>query len=216
MDNVEIMTEAATAKRYEFIGGELCLDFCNSVGGSREDIPRESIYSYGGVVSWAEQAGLVNKVTAAGLLKKAALAPENGGPVLARAVELREAIYRIFFGLMQGKAPRKSDLGLLNSELARAQCRLLVGRGPKGFAWEWSCEEPGLDYPLGPIARSAADLLTDSRRLAQVRQCKGNNCGWLFLDGSKNHSRCWCDMRDCGNRAKVRRHRLKHRHGTQT
>jgi len=54
-------------------------------------------------------------------------------------------------------------------------------------------------------------LLTSSQRLNQVRQCRGDNCGWLFVDGSKNHSRRWCDMRDCGNRAKVRRHRLKQR-----
>lgn len=32
------------------------------------------------------------------------------------------------------------------------------------------------------------------------------NCGWLFLDRSKNRSRAWCDMAICGNRAKARRH----------
>ncbi len=162
-------------------------------------------------VSWAEQAGLLNQSTAAALLKSATLDPQADATVFARAAELREAIYRIFRGLMHGKTPRKSDLAVLNSELARALCRLRVARGDEGFAWEWSREDPGLDHPLGPIARSAGELLTDSRRVAQVRQCKGDNCGWLFLDGSKNHSRCWCDMRECGNRAKVRRHRLKQR-----
>jgi predicted RNA-binding Zn ribbon-like protein len=32
------------------------------------------------------------------------------------------------------------------------------------------------------------------------------NCGWLFLDRSKNRSRLWCDMAVCGNRAKASRH----------
>ncbi|HEV2391667.1 MAG TPA: CGNR zinc finger domain-containing protein [Verrucomicrobiae bacterium] len=42
-----------------------------------------------------------------------------------------------------------------------------------------------------------------------MRLCQGDTCGWLFVDSSKNHSRRWCDMRDCGNRAKARRHRAK-------
>ncbi len=32
------------------------------------------------------------------------------------------------------------------------------------------------------------------------------NCGWLFIDRSKNKSRAWCDMAVCGNRAKANRH----------
>lgn len=32
------------------------------------------------------------------------------------------------------------------------------------------------------------------------------NCGWLFIDRSKNRSRAWCDMAVCGNRAKASRH----------
>ncbi len=55
------------------------------------------------------------------------------------------------------------------------------------------------------IADAAAALLT-SPRLALVRQCSGEECTWLFVDTSKNHRRRWCDMRDCGNRAKARRH----------
>src|SRR5260370_6443838 len=203
MENADLMTKAMPAKRYQFIGGELCLDFCNTMGGSREGIPRDSMTCYGNLISWAEQAGLVDRSMAESLFKRAMLAPKDGVRVRERAVALRETVYRIFHGLMNGKSPRKFDLELLNSELARAQCRLRVGRAEKGFAWEWSCEEADLDHPLGPIARSAADLLTDTQRVARVRQCHGDNCGWLFLAGSKNHSRCWSDMRHCCNRAKV-------------
>ncbi len=35
------------------------------------------------------------------------------------------------------------------------------------------------------------------------------NCGWLFLDRSKNRSRTWCDMAVCGNRTKAHRHYRK-------
>ena len=98
----------------------------------------------------------------------------------------------------------------LNFELAQAlgRLRVTVAKGPNRFAWHWAVNG-ALDYPLGPLARSAADLLTAEHFAGRLRQCCGDTCGWLFLDASKNRSRRWCDMRDCGNRAKVRRHRLK-------
>ncbi|WP_337266514.1 CGNR zinc finger domain-containing protein [Oryzifoliimicrobium ureilyticus] len=37
------------------------------------------------------------------------------------------------------------------------------------------------------------------------------NCGWLFLDRSKNKSRTWCDMSVCGNRVKASRHYRRNR-----
>ncbi len=38
----------------------------------------------------------------------------------------------------------------------------------------------------------------------RIKCCQ--NCGWLFVDQSKNKSRIWCDMRVCGNRQKARNH----------
>ena len=63
---------------------------------------------------------------------------------------------------------------------------------------------------LWRLAVDASDLLT-STDLDRVRECSGDTCSWLFLDRSRNRSRRWCDMADCGNRAKARRHysRLK-------
>ncbi len=124
---------------------------------------------------------------------------------------MRETIYRIFLAGAREKKPKESDLEKLNSELSRTLPRLSIALSKVGFSWDWRHEDGALDDALGPIARSAADLLVSHESLEKVQQCKGNNCGWLFLDSSRNHSRCWCDMRDCGNLAKVRRHRLKHR-----
>lgn len=65
---------------------------------------------------------------------------------------------------------------------------------------------------LWPVARSAADLLV-SPDLARVRKCAGPTCDWPFVDMSRNRSRRWCDMRECGNRAKARRYSVRHRSG---
>jgi len=47
-----------------------------------------------------------------------------------------------------------------------------------------------------------------------VRICEAtatDGCGWLFLDETRNRSRRWCSMKDCGNRAKARRHYRRRR-----
>jgi predicted RNA-binding Zn ribbon-like protein len=41
------------------------------------------------------------------------------------------------------------------------------------------------------------------RDLSRTKRCEGKECGWLFFDATKNKSRRWCEMRVCGNRAKV-------------
>src|SRR5207302_22567 len=68
-----------------------------------------------------------------------------------------------------------------------------------------AAEEETLDRMLWPVIRSAADLLV-SGEAQRVRRCASETCDWLFLDTSRNHSRRWCDMSGCGNRAKARRH----------
>ena len=65
-------------------------------------------------------------------------------------------------------------------------------------------ERDALDYPLWPIARSAADLLV-SADVALVHECASDVCSWLFVDRSPGRRRRWCDMKVCGNRAKARR-----------
>jgi len=77
-----------------------------------------------------------------------------------------------------------------------------------GFVWSWDADTPELDRPLWPIVRSAAELLTSPER-ELVKRCASDTCLWLFLDRTKNHARRWCDMKVCGNRAKVRRHRRR-------
>ncbi|MCX6026505.1 MAG: CGNR zinc finger domain-containing protein [Chloroflexi bacterium] len=64
-------------------------------------------------------------------------------------------------------------------------------------------------FVLWPVMRSAAELLT-SDLASRVGQCQDDRgCGWLFIDTSRNHTRRWCAMGDCGNRAKARRHYLR-------
>jgi predicted RNA-binding Zn ribbon-like protein len=104
------------------------------------------------------------------------------------------------------RVPAPADLAALNAELVacRSRERLIARR--EGLRWEWHDAARHLESPLWPVARAAAALLT-SPELARLRQCGGDDCGWLFLDRSRNRSRQWCTMEDCGNLSKVRRFR---------
>src|SRR5947207_11102510 len=99
MNVVQNQTETTAPKKFQFVGGELCLDFCNSVGGKRGVRTREYLNSYQDFVSWSEQAALLDARRAQELLRRANQRPAMGTAALKRAIRLREAIYRIFLSL---------------------------------------------------------------------------------------------------------------------
>jgi predicted RNA-binding Zn ribbon-like protein len=123
---------------------------------------------------------------------------------LERARQLRPALFDIFSALADDRAPAAADLQELNAELSLSMTHACVEPTEQGFSWGWSGD--GLDQVLWPIVRSAADLLTSETQRLLVRECGADDCAWLFLDTSKNHSRQWCSMQSCGNREKARRH----------
>ncbi|MCE5252638.1 MAG: CGNR zinc finger domain-containing protein [Actinomycetia bacterium] len=215
--------------------GNVSLDFANTVEWHAGPNPEERLTSYAAALDWGLKHGLLTDSQVQVLREKAQTCPGDEAEALRRIVALREAVYRIFSALSHRAPLASADLETLNAELTEAlpHVRLVVtegfgaagemgaagqGAGPPtaerdagslpGFEWAWTGMEDHLTSLLWPVARSATDLLT-SRQLVQVRECADDACGWLFLDTTKNASRRWCDMADCGNRAKARRYRAR-------
>ncbi len=190
---------------FELTGGALCLDFANTVD-NRPAGARELLRSYEDLISWAEQAGVIDAGLANALRNEAARRPHAAESALAGARALREALYAIFSARAAGRPSPPEAVATLNAAMAPSLARLQLDARPDGaFAWRWSFDDGALDGLLAPIVDSAAELLT-APDLARVRECEADTCGWLFIDRSRNRSRRWCDMAVCGNRAKVRRH----------
>jgi predicted RNA-binding Zn ribbon-like protein len=205
--NYGVSNDFEPVESYELIGGELCLDFSNTA--SRRTVPEgpaERLRRFGDLVTWAERVGILEGDSSARMRAEAARRPGDAAAVLGRARVLREAIYRIFSALARDEAPVPEDVAVLDDEYHRGIAR----RRLMADGWVWTLEGDVLEWPFGPVALSAADLLT-SDQLNRVKECTNQSCTWLFLDVSKNRSRRWCDMRDCGNRAKARRHYAKSR-----
>jgi predicted RNA-binding Zn ribbon-like protein len=193
-----------TPPRYDLVGGRLCLDFCNTIGDRGSGLD-EHLRTYADVVGWAWRTGVLNAEEAARLSRLGLRNPTEAISVWERAIRLREALTAIFCAVAEDRGIRPGSLEMLNRELSVAMARSQVVPTDAGFTWLWAEGGRALDCVLWPIARSAADLLT-AGPLTAIRRCEGRDCGWLFLDTSRNRTRRWCDMRICGNRAKARRH----------
>src|SRR5262249_25485517 len=149
------------------------------------------------------QATIITPGEAAALGAMASERARDAAVALDLARETRESAYAIFSAHAAGLPAPVPELLTLNPAIGRAMAR--AGLAPSGTRVEWGW--PGLELDLDRvtwwIARSAAELLT-SEDLTFVRECASYDCGWLFMDTTKNRSRRWCDMRTCGNRAKSR------------
>src|SRR5919199_30776 len=82
-------TMQAEPYRFEFVGGEPCLDFTNTVGGIRRTAPKEHLHTYADLVSWGRQAGLLGSGEARSLLLRAQREPAAAAAALGSAVQLR-------------------------------------------------------------------------------------------------------------------------------
>ncbi len=189
----------------EFDGGRLALDYVNTIGWRGTGRQTDRIASYGDLVAWGERARIVSSRTAASLRRRKRRFPGGAMDALSRAHRSRETLHRIFLAVAAGEPPGRRDIAAVNRDLASSAPRRRLIRTGKGFAWAPQDMAAGIDCLLAPILWAAADLLTDGE-LDRVRLCASHECGWLFYDSSRNRSRRWCSMADCGNRAKAKRH----------
>jgi len=112
-----------------------------------------------------------------------ALLPDSVGGLLALRSDLRAAFIDAHEGRDTGGFP-------------------ILRRGPAIRALEDVRQQSLADL----IAASAISILADRRELGRLKICPGENCGWLFIDETRNARRKWCSMETCGNRAKAARH----------
>jgi predicted RNA-binding Zn ribbon-like protein len=185
--------------------GHPALEFTNTVSNHASGQPTENLRAYESLLELAGRIKLLGPGHIQALGRKAGRQPGEGARVLAQAILLREALYRIFVAVTRKKSPAGSDLAILNKLLRPAIDGAQLGQRAGRFELEWNVDQAALDAPLRLLALAGMDLLA-SEYCSRLGQCAdADGCGWLFVDTTKNHSRRWCDISDCGNRAKQRR-----------
>ncbi len=179
--------------KHEFVAGRLSLDFCNSLSPTRRPTLRDRIVNADELVGWAQRAGWK-------------LESKPGPEMLAQLHRLRGALTGIFHALAEQRTPAAEDLRVLNEELAEARAAERLVAAGSGYDLEDASPQL-IDRFRHAIVRDAAALLTGDLR--RVKRCPSHDCLWLFHDDSKNLSRRWCAMDDCGTLEKVRRYRAR-------
>ena len=143
---------------------------------------------------------------AAGLnawLAASGIATELGEPERERIVGLREALRELLLA-NHGERP---DPGAI-ARLDRAGTLVVAfdGDGTARLVPAGGGADAVVGALLAIVARSQAD-----GTWPRMKACPADHCGWAFYDHSRNHSRTWCRMSICGNRAKARSFRARQR-----
>lgn len=180
-------------------GNNLAVDFVNTVADVRTG-KGEYLPTALDLALWGRHAGAIDARAFNVIADDIRKHPDRAKKAHRRALRLRSALSRIF--LSQAALEDLMDLDRLRVRVA--QSRSLVP-GTFGYTLDWTTPAT-LDLVIARIVDAALELLT-SGRVANIKQCDGPPCGWLFLDESRTRQRRWCSMQDCGNRAKVRRFR---------
>lgn len=178
--------------------GELFAEFANTLhlhDGLPDDIGDAS-----SLRAWLAARGLIRE----------ARALEAVGQALPAFHELRALVHAVTQRLVEEGAPSAKQVRRLNDVLRDGlhYHQLRTDDGGSRFAVGPVGDE--LAQARTAIAGSLAHYIAD-HDIGRLRICANDECSWRFVDRSPAGRRRWCDMRTCGNRAKVARHRARAR-----
>lgn len=177
---------------YKLIAGRLSLNFMNTVSWPATGRRHDWLSSLANLRRWTTAVGLESAKLRAGDLE---------------AVRMERAtVTELLRPLTHGERPDETAIQVINDELSLVLARRALD--PTTLAWGWRNQEPRQRL-LDPILLDAADVAS---QLDHTRLGHCPSCDWGFYDETRNGRRRWCDMADCGSRAKSRSyyHRSNH------
>lgn len=190
--------------RFDLIGGDVCLDFINTLDDRHTGNPKELLKSYVDLVYFGKDTAILSRVQGDALIEECQRSPIQAEEALLKSKDLRETLHDVFWAVIQKHIVPRVALARLNAYLHAASSHCLLEEVELARFERRLDQTLSFEIILWILARAAADLLT-SDQVRFVGACSAKTCEWFFLDLSKNHQRRWCDMKRCGNRAKARR-----------
>jgi predicted RNA-binding Zn ribbon-like protein len=183
------------------VAGNLALDFANTVddpGGPNhfdhiQDIPR--------LLTWARNIEVLSDPRYDELAALAQSRPTIAKSSLRRAHSLRRTAQAVFGAIADDQPVPEKAWHDLRRSIAEAisHAELAADHDEVHLAWDVA----NLDTVTWQSAYAAHELLTGGQ-LGRIKRCDA--CPWLYVDHSKNSSRRWCTMDDCGKAVKMRRY----------
>lgn len=187
------------AGTYKLIGGRVCLDFVNTLAWPGRDREHDWLDPWTNVIGWSVATGLITESDADSLRRSYMGNSAAVASALAALRQRRRAVSRLVAPLADGETPDSHATAEFNDLLQDSPPARKID--PAALDWIWASPER-LEDVAGPVLLDAAELLVEGDH-QRVGRC---SCGWLFYDQSRNRSRRWCDMADCGSREKSLRY----------
>src|SRR5260370_4815683 len=188
-----------------FFGGRVCLDFANTMDWRTSRAPQELIPDCDALLSWSKARRILAAKAVAKLQGEAARRAAATAAVMQEAHVLRGEIWKAAEALCRGD---HVHLAPFNRMLAAVPAQPRLVRDGAGYVHDL----PGtvLEEVLWPVLWSLTALLS-SDDAGRLGSCRGQGCGWFFVDESPNRSRVWGSSEVCGNRERARRAYAKRR-----
>jgi predicted RNA-binding Zn ribbon-like protein len=130
--------------------------------------------------------------------------PEPDSEDVRRLQGLRESLR----GLMlanNGVEPERGTLSPLREAAERSRYRSTVSADGAIVLEPARAELPGFEARL----LLALQRIQSQGSWPRLKACTDDGCQWAFFDSTRNRSRTWCSMEECGNREKTRRYRQR-------
>jgi predicted RNA-binding Zn ribbon-like protein len=194
---------------FKYVGGDPSIDLVNTVDWTSRGPEQDRLTNYQRLVEWAQGAEILPQKAAAALRARAKAHPRAAAVAQKAALQARAVLWQVFSSLATSQSAGEA-LGEFNRLLVEALEHLRVlptgekRRRDQSLELRWDQLGESLESVLWPVIWSAASLLV-SKESGQIRICGGPDCGWMYVDRSRNGLRRWCQMETCGTREKTRR-----------
>jgi predicted RNA-binding Zn ribbon-like protein len=118
------------------------------------------------------------------------------------AMEVREAVR----DLLLSPAGEGSRASL--EVLTRAAGSIRLGMQHEAGTVAFRPAGDGVERAIAELLLSVHTAMADGR-WQRIGICRNPECRWAFFDRSRNRTRVWCAMTECGNKMKARRFRQR-------
>lgn len=202
-----------TVMEIDLDGGALCLDFINTVYSRKVQEVHEYLRDYTEFLKWCKRLGLLDEAASNHLHEMAEARPVKAEEALKEVLKVRENLYQLFLCIATGREQENSTVNEFNINLSHALAHLQMKFDKDGCHAIIRPDEKSLTSPLAHILKSAFDVLVDEPP-GRIKEC--GNCGWLFLDKTKNNKRQWCNPAYCGTVTRSRRYQERKRNSAES
>jgi len=179
-----------------FIGGHPVLDFINTVEDQDKQRNLNLIADWSSFVAWAQAAEIFSEEQL-GVLNNAIPSVEKIS-LLVEIQQVKEETYNALNFILCSTSTENSAFKKLQCRIKTAISHASLVQQAASFSWQANTNNP--NWVVDILLLRIEDFLCHTD-MTKLRQCKG--CSWMFLNSGRGKGRQWCNMKTCGNRAKL-------------